>query len=96
MNKFAYALPLVFCLTAPASADALLYCHDGICVQQNVNPLGSYDNPIEDHIGGDLSGPVHRGMYCELGQWHHGWLRAWEVSPVVKPTCGSAVYQMPH
>jgi hypothetical protein len=60
------------------------------------NPLGTYNNPIQDELEGDLSVPVHRGMYCAAGAWHHGWLRPWERSPVIKPSCGSAVYQMPH
>jgi hypothetical protein len=47
-------------------------------------------------LEGDLSVPVHRGMYCAAGAWHHGWLRPWERSPVIKASCGSAVYQMPH
>jgi hypothetical protein len=57
---------------------------------------GSYNNPIEDEIGGDLSGPVHRGMYCINSEWHHGWLRAWETSPVIKDSCGDAVEQLPY
>lgn len=58
-------------------------------------PLGSYYNPIPDMNVGDLSVPVHRGMYCVSGAWHYGWLRPWESSPVIKASCGSAVSQMP-
>jgi hypothetical protein len=58
-------------------------------------PLGSYYNPIPDVKGGDLSVPVHRGMYCANGAWHYGWLRPGERSPVIKASCGSAVNQMP-
>ena len=59
-------------------------------------PYGTYQNPVEDPpFTGDWSGPVHRGMYCVAGVWHHGWLREWEDSPVVKPSCGSAIYQVP-
>lgn len=69
------------------------------CVGRSVgpaNPLGTYNNPIQDELEGDLSVPVHRGMYCAAGEWHHGWLRPWERSPVIKASCGTAVYQMPH
>jgi hypothetical protein len=72
-------------------------CKGDECVGRSVgpaDPLGSYNNPIEDKLGGDLLVPVHRGMYCAAGAWHHGWLRPWERSPVIKPSCGSAVYQM--
>jgi hypothetical protein len=55
---------------------------------------GTYHNPIQDPLAGDLSAPVHRGMYCVGGTWHYGWLRYWEHSPVVKPSCGTAVYQL--
>ena len=59
-------------------------------------PYGTYQNPVEDPpLTGDWSGPVHRGMYCVNGTWHHGWLREWEGAIVVKPSCGTAVYQMP-
>ncbi|MBY6242683.1 hypothetical protein [Methylosinus sp. Sm6] len=58
-------------------------------------PLGSYYNPIPDVKGGDLSVPVHRGMYCANGAWHYGWLRPWEHSPVIKASCGGAAAQMP-
>ena len=60
------------------------------------NPLGTYNNPIEDEPGGDLSVPVHRGMYCVAGASHHGWLRPWERSPVIEASCGSAADQMPY
>lgn len=58
-------------------------------------PLGTYYNPIPDVKGGDLSVPVHRGMYCANGAWHYGWLRPWESSPVIKASCGRAASQMP-
>ena len=59
-------------------------------------PYGTYQNPIEDEpFTGDWTGPVHRGMYCVSGHWHHGWLREWEGSIVIKPSCGSAAYQVP-
>jgi hypothetical protein len=59
-------------------------------------PLGSYGNPVEDKPGqGDWRGGVHRGMYCVGGRWHHGWLQAWEESPVIKPSCGVAAHQAP-
>jgi hypothetical protein len=38
--------------------------------------------------------PVHRGIYCAAGAWHSGWLRPWERSPVIKPSCGAAIYSM--
>ena len=58
-------------------------------------PYGTYYNPVQDPpFAGDWSGPVHRGMYCVGGTWHQGWLRSWEVSPVIKPSCGTAIYQI--
>lgn len=58
-------------------------------------PYGTYYNPVQDPpFAGDWSGPVHRGMYCVKGTWHQGWLRSWEVSPVIKDSCGTAVYQI--
>ena len=59
-------------------------------------PYGTYYNPVEDPpLTGDWSGPVHRGMYCVQGTWHHGWLREWEGKMVIKPSCGTAIYQLP-
>lgn len=56
---------------------------------------GTYYNPIQDPpFAGDWSVPVHRGMYCVRGTWHYGWLRPWERSPVIKDSCGTAVYQI--
>ena len=81
-----------------AYADTYWYCKGDECVGKSVeksSSLGSYNNPIEDELEGDLSVPVHRGMYCADGAWHHGWLRPWEKSPVIKPSCGAAAYQMP-
>ena len=61
------------------------------------NPYGTYYNPVEDPpFQGDWSVPVHRGMYCVKGTWHRGWLRPWEGSIVIKPSCGTAVYQLPN
>jgi hypothetical protein len=58
-------------------------------------PYGTFHNPVEDPpFTGDWSRPVHRGMYCVKGTWHHGWLQPWESSPVIKPSCGTAVYQI--
>lgn len=58
-------------------------------------PYGTYYNPVEDPpFEGDWSVPVHRGMYCVKGTWHYGWLRPWERSPVIKDSCGTAVYQI--
>lgn len=58
-------------------------------------PYGTYYNPVEDPpFEGDWSVPVHRGMYCVKGTWHYGWLRPWERSPVIKESCGTAVYQI--
>lgn len=60
-------------------------------------PYGTYQNPVQDPpFTGDWSEPVHRGMYCVKGTWHQGWLRPWETSPVIKPSCGTAVYQLPY
>jgi hypothetical protein len=76
-----------------AHADTYWYCKGDECVGRSVgpsNPLGTYNNPIQDELEGDLSVPVHRGMYCAAGAWHHGWLRPWERSPVIKASCGSA------
>lgn len=61
------------------------------------DPYGTYYNPVEDPpFTGDWSVPVHRGMYCVQGTWHRGWLRPWEGSIVIKPSCGTAVYQVPN
>ena len=58
-------------------------------------PYGTYYNPVQDPpFAGDWSEPVHRGMYCVQGTWHRGWLRPWEGSVVIKPSCGTAVYQI--
>jgi len=58
-------------------------------------PYGTYYNPVQDPpFVGDWSVPVHRGMYCVGGTWHYGWLRPWERSPVIKPSCGTAIYQI--
>lgn len=57
-------------------------------------PYGTYYNPVIDEPGGDWTYPVHRGMYCAQGTWHLGWLRPGERSPVIKPSCGTAVYQI--
>lgn len=58
-------------------------------------PYGTYYNPVQDApFDGDWSVPVHRGMYCVKGTWHYGWLRPWERSPVIKDSCGTAVYQI--
>lgn len=59
-------------------------------------PYGTYQNPVQDPpFEGDWSVPVHRGMYCVKGTWHYGWLRPWEGKMVIKPSCGTAVYQLP-
>ena len=59
------------------------------------DPYGTYYNPVQDPpVQGDWSVPVHRGMYCVKGTWHLGWLRPWENSPVIKESCGTAVYQI--
>jgi hypothetical protein len=61
-----------------AYADSYWYCKGDECVGRSVgpsNPLGTYNNPIQDELEGDLSVPVHRGTYCAAGAWHHGWLR---------------------
>lgn len=58
-------------------------------------PYGTYYNPVQDPpFTGDWSVPVHRGMYCVQGTWHYGWLRPWEASPVIKRSCGTAIYQI--
>ena len=58
-------------------------------------PYGTYYNPVQDPpFVGDWSVPVHRGMYCVRGTWHYGWLRPRERSPVVKDSCGTAIYQI--
>ena len=87
----------------PACADTYWHCKGDECLGvQEDHPsagapaVGTYDNPIQDVIGGDLSGPVHPGMYCVHGLWHQGYLRRGEHSPVIRPSCGSAVYQIPH
>lgn len=86
----------LFALPLSAKADTYWYCKGDECVGRTVGgaPIGTYANPIKDEIGGDLSVPVHRGIYCVGGQWHQGWLRPWEQSPVIKPSCGAAAYQM--
>jgi hypothetical protein len=82
-----------------AHADTYWYCKGDECVGRSVgpsNPLGTYNNQKKDELEGDLSVPVHRGMYCAASGWHHGWLLSLERSPVIKASCGSTVYQMPH
>ena len=59
------------------------------------DPYGTYYNPVQDPpFTGDWSVPVHRGMYCVRGTWHSGWLRPWEGTVVIRPSCGTAVYQI--
>lgn len=102
------SLSFVIALAAAASgtalkADTYFYCKGDECVGRREEPhsygqappVGTYNNPIQDSFGGDLSVPAHRGMYCAGGVWHQGWLRPWEKSPVIKPSCGTAVYQLP-
>jgi len=106
MNSLAIILAaIITTVIAPSSAyaDTYWHCKGDECLgvtEDHPSPRapapGTYDNPIPDVIGGDLSGPIHRGMYCVNGQWHEGWLRRGERSPVIKPSCGDAVYQMPH
>ena len=80
IRRFAMIAALLF--TTAASAHAY-------------TPYGTYYNPVQDPpFAGDWSVPVHRGMYCVQGTWHYGWLRPWERSPVIKPSCGTAVYQI--
>ena len=51
--------------------------------------MGSYENPIiDDPSLGDHRFPVHAGLYCTYHVWHRGYLRPWETSPVIKPSCG--------
>ncbi len=86
--------------TTLAHADTYWYCKGDECVGRSVGPsapLGTYANPIIDEQGaGDQRFPVHPGMYCAGGNWHRGWLRPWETSPVIKASCGAAIYSMPH
>jgi hypothetical protein len=105
INSLAAVLAAPIVATAIASssahADTYWHCKGDECLgvtEDHPSPpaLGTYDNPIPDVIAGDLSGPIHRGMYCVRGEWHQGWLRRGERSPVIKPSCGDAVYQMPH
>ena len=59
------------------------------------DPYGTYYNPVQyEPFVGYWSVPVHRGMYCVKGTWHYGWLRPWEKSPVIKDSCGTAIYQI--
>ena len=91
------AIALGIVLSTAAQADTFWYCKGGECVGRSIGPnapLGSFANPIQDELGGDLSVPVHRGIYCAAGAWHSGWLRPWERSPVIKPSCGAAIYSM--
>jgi hypothetical protein len=93
------AATIIAATSAYANTNTLWYCKGDECMGRSVgpsDPLGTYNNPIEDELGGDLSVPIHRGIYCAAGAWHHGWLRPGEHSPVIKASCGSAVYQMPH
>lgn len=97
--KFTMIAAATFIAATCAHADTYWYCKGDVCMGRSVgpsDPVGTYNNPIEDELGGDLSAPVHRGIYCVAGAWHHGWLRPWEHSPVIKSSCGGAVYQMPH
>ena len=83
--KFTAIAAATIIAATSAHADTYWYCKGD-----------EYSNPIQDELEGDLSAPVHRGTYCAAGAWHYGWLRPWERSPVIKSSCGSAVYQMPH
>ena len=99
MKLIAIAAATLIAATS-AYADTYWHCKGDECFgrsEGSSDGVGTYNNPIIEHeLGGDLSVPVHRGMYCAAGAWHYGWLRPWERSPVIKASCGSAVYQMPH
>jgi len=96
-------LTIVPLLTIPftkgASAAVVTVCSDdgSECYQKkNVYTppapaavVGSYGNPIiDDPSLGDHRFPVHAGLYCTYHVWHRGYLRPWETSPVIKPSCG--------
>ncbi len=86
--------------TAETIADTLSLCNDSgdTCIVKkmpNGPALGTFQNPIVDDYGvGDYRFRVHRGMYCANETWHRGYLRPWEKSPVIKPSCGGAITQI--
>jgi hypothetical protein len=83
-------------LSAPAYAATVTVCSDDgseCYMKKNVySTVGTFDNPIVDGGGGlptnYYEDNLHRGMYCAAGNWHQGFLKAWERSPVIKPSCG--------
>ena len=44
----------------------------------------------------ETAGRLQAGEIVKTWTDEDGWLRPWERSPVIKPSCGDAVYQMPH
>jgi hypothetical protein len=95
LEVIAAAVIATMVVSSPAHAETNWYCKGDECVGRTEDRVGTYNNPIPDVYNGDLSG-LHQGMYCVNGQWHEGFLRRGERSPVIKPSCGDAVYQMPH
>jgi len=89
------AVAILAALSAPAFAATVTVCSDdgNECYQKKgVYTAGTYQNPIVDN-GGALptnyyENDLHRGMYCAGGNWHLGFLKAWERSPVIKRSCG--------
>ena len=73
-----------------ARAATVTICSDdgNECYQKkNVQTAGSFENPIQDDYLPEYRG-LRTGTYCAAGAWHRGWLRPWEHSPVIKPSCG--------
>ena len=64
-----------------AHADTYWYCKGDECVGRSVrpsNPLGTYDNPIQDELEGDLSVPSSRDV-----------LYGWRMAPRMAAAMGA-------
>lgn len=101
MKPFFIVAVWCLALAGASRADTFIYCKGDECIGRQTDSrergagYGTYQNPVVDDFGGDTSVPLHRGMYCVRGVWHYGFLRPWERSPVIKPSCGTALYQLP-
>src|SRR5438128_1344152 len=90
------AVAILAALSAPAYAATVTVCSDSgdECYQKKhvYTNNESFEHPIIDGDGGlpdnYYAHNLHRGMYCAAGNWHQGFLKAWERSPVIKRSCG--------
>jgi hypothetical protein len=84
-------------IAGPAFADSVIRCNESgdTCVVRRIPTEGTFQQPIQDELPDEYPpGYLHSGLYCVQGLWHRGWLKPGERSPVIRPSCGSAFYQI--